>query len=269
MAVIYLGGWALGILVALVAAGGAHEFYEMSRKVGAAPFGRLGMLGAGALVLVIAVRPDWGWASGWAAGICVLMALLSLAWAVKDRGTDGVPLNSVTATTFGVLYCGATLACVLLIRGLEWVGTTDVAWAGTALVIFPLVITWVGDSSAYFGGRFFGKRPLAPKISPKKTIEGGLSGLLGSVVSAMLYAGLAFPAASVPTMHLGIAAAMGLVLGAVGQVGDLAESLLKREAGVKDSGTLLPGHGGLLDRFDAIFFTVPLCYGMYTLWLMS
>jgi len=259
----------LAILVALVAAGGAYEFYQMARKLGAAPFARLGMFGAGGLVLVVSVRPDWSWASGWAWGVSVGTALLALAWAVKDRGTDGVPLSSATATLFGVVYCGATLACVPLIRALEWVGTTNVAWAGTALVIFPLAVTWVGDSCAYFGGRFFGKRPLAPKVSPKKTVEGGLAGLLGSVASAVLFVAIAFPAAGVPNMHLGVAAAMGLVLGAVGQVGDLAESLLKREAGIKDSGTILPGHGGLLDRFDAVLFTVPLFYGMYSLWLAT
>lgn len=265
---IYLGGWPLGTLVALVAAGAAHEFYQMARALGARPFARLGMLGSGGLVLAVAARPDWAWSSGWAWGVCTGVGLLSLAWAVKDRGTDGVPLSSATATLFGVVYCGATLAFVPLVRGLEWVGGGQPAWAGSALVIFPLVVTWVGDSCAYFGGRFFGKRPLAPKVSPKKTIEGGLSGLAGSVASAVLFAAFAFPAASVPTMHLGIAAGMGLVLGAVGQVGDLAESLLKREAGVKDSGTILPGHGGLLDRFDAVLFTVPICYGMYALWLM-
>lgn len=256
-------------MVALVSAGAAHEFYQMARKLGSAPFARLGMLGTGGLVLLVSARPDWGWASGWAWAVCVGIGLLSLAWAVKDRGTDGAPLSSAAATLFGVVYCGATLAFVPLIRGLEWMGTGNIAWTGTALVIFPLVATWVGDSCAYFGGRFFGKRPLAPKVSPKKTIEGGIAGLLGSVASAVAYAAIAFPAAGVPEMHLGIAAAMGGTLGAVGQVGDLAESLLKREAGIKDSGTLLPGHGGLLDRFDAVLFTVPICYGMYSLWLLS
>jgi len=264
IAVIRLGGWTLGALVAFVAVVGTHEFYEMIRKKGAGPFGRVGMACSAALVLWVTARPEpavVGMAF-WAGAVA--LALVALVLSVFTRGAAGAPAASATGTVYGVLYCGATLAFVPLLRAMDAGGSAP--WAGTAVVIFPLVVTWVGDSCAYFGGRAWGRRPLAPKVSPKKTIEGGLSGLAGAVASAAAYAAWAFPAAGVDHIPILAAAVAGLILGPLGQVGDLAESVLKREAGVKDSGTLLPGHGGIMDRFDAVLFTVPAWYGLLMLW---
>ena len=121
-------------------------------------------------------------------------------------------------------------------------------------------MTWINDTFAYFGGRKFGKHKLIPRISPGKTREGTLSGLAGSILTSYLYGHFVFE------QWLGLP--FGIIAGVVGgllicvgaTVGDLAESLLKREAGVKDSGSLLPGHGGVLDRFDALYFTLPIAY---------
>ena len=116
-----------------------------------------------------------------------------------------------------------------------------------------LAVTWSGETAAYFAGRRFGRRPLAPRVSPGKTVEGGVAQVIASVAVALAGAPL------VPLLPRE-AAAIGLLLGVVGQVGDLSESFLKRSAGAKDAGHLIPGHGGLLDRLDSLLFNVPALY---------
>jgi phosphatidate cytidylyltransferase len=123
-----------------------------------------------------------------------------------------------------------------------------------------VAVTWVGDSAAYFGGRLLGKRKLLPAVSPGKTMVGGIAGLLGSVLVGLL-GGWLFPVLHAdPVASSLLGGGMGLFLGFGALVGDLAESVLKREAGVKDSAGILPGHGGFLDRLDALFFNFPLAY---------
>jgi phosphatidate cytidylyltransferase len=124
---------------------------------------------------------------------------------------------------------------------------------GPALLLFALVIVWVGDTAAYFVGRAIGKRPFAPHLSPKKTWEGAVAGFLGSILGAFAF----MPWVNVPLIHLLGMAALGNV---AGQVGDLLESGYKRSAGIKDSGTLLPGHGGVLDRIDALILAIPVVW---------
>ena len=133
-----------------------------------------------------------------------------------------------------------------------------------ALVFFPLVVTWICDTAAMFGGRAFGGPKLAPTISPGKTRSGGIAGLVGGVAVAPLFALLIFPAVGIE-LSLAAAVLIALALAIVGQLGDLAESLLKREAGVKDSSSLIPGHGGVLDRFDSLYVVLPvaaICYSL-------
>jgi phosphatidate cytidylyltransferase len=124
---------------------------------------------------------------------------------------------------------------------------------GPALLLFALVIIWVGDTTAYFVGRSIGKHPLAPHLSPKKTWEGTVASFLGSLIVAMVFARYM----TVPLPHLLAMAALGNV---AGQVGDLLESAYKRSAGIKDSGTILPGHGGVLDRIDALILAIPVVW---------
>lgn len=124
---------------------------------------------------------------------------------------------------------------------------------GGGWVVMAMMLAWFSDTAAYFAGRWFGKTKLYPKLSPKKTVEGSLGGLFGSVVG-----GLCGHFFLVPGLPLIDAIVLALVAGAIGQAGDLFESLLKRSTGVKDSGSILPGHGGLLDRADALMFTAAL-----------
>src|SRR5690606_27760279 len=134
------------------------------------------------------------------------------------------------------------------------------AWAGRALVAYPVLLTWVNDSFAFFGGRRWGRRKLAPAVSPGKTVEGALAGLVGTALLGAVYAGLVFQRWL--GLPIGVLAGIGgaVVISLIAQLGDLAESLIKREAGVKDSGRIFPGHGGILDRFDALFFSIPATY---------
>ncbi len=141
----------------------------------------------------------------------------------------------------GPVYVGATMAALLSLHTLP---------QGGRWVVLAMTLAWVGDTSAYAVGLTMGRRKLAPRLSPKKTVEGALGGLLGSVAAAVFASLVYLP--DLPTSH---AVFLGLFGGALGQSGDLFESLLKRAAGVKDSGTLLPGHGGLLDRIDALMVT--------------
>ena len=130
---------------------------------------------------------------------------------------------------------------------------------GPRLLLFALVITWVGDTSAYFVGRAIGKHPFAPHLSPKKTWEGAAASFAGSLLVAVAFTKWPYPegVAPIPLHHLLAMAAAGNV---AGQVGDLLESAYKRSAGIKDSGTLLPGHGGMLDRIDALILAIPVVW---------
>jgi phosphatidate cytidylyltransferase len=130
---------------------------------------------------------------------------------------------------------------------------------GPAILLFVLVITWVGDTAAYFAGRAIGKHKLAPVLSPKKTWEGTVASILGALLVAVVFTRWL----TIPLPHLLAMAAVGNI---AGQAGDLLESAYKRSAGVKDSGSLLPGHGGVLDRIDALILAIPVVW-YYWIWI--
>jgi phosphatidate cytidylyltransferase len=138
------------------------------------------------------------------------------------------------------------------------------SWPAAWLVFFPLVVTWVCDTAAMFGGRALGGPKLAPTISPGKTRSGAAAGVLGGLLVAPIFGALVFPRLGIEVSTWQLLAIAG-VLSVVGQVGDLVESLFKREAGVKDSSQLIPGHGGVLDRFDSLYFVIPMAAVMYRL----
>jgi len=261
LAAVYAGGWWLGSLLAAAAGVGAFELFRMAQVSGHRPFSLAGAVLAGGFVLTATVAPTVAaatpvfWVLALAAGLLLATAAI---WA---RGVDGGPLGAVGTTLFGAVLLGGTLSYGIFLRYLPVPRAQVEAgdWGGTALVMFPLALAWVSDSGAYFGGRAFGRRKLLPAVSPAKTVAGALSGVVVAVAAGAFLGWLL-------RSWLGIE--LGMVRGAIGgalispaaQVGDLAESLLKREAGVKDSGRLFPGHGGLLDRLDSLLFAIPVAF---------
>ncbi|NOZ84715.1 MAG: phosphatidate cytidylyltransferase [Deltaproteobacteria bacterium] len=155
----------------------------------------------------------------------------------------------------GAVYCGVLFACLAVIRD---IGGTGVGWRW---ILVLLGLNWLNDTGAYFSGRFLGKRKLFPRVSPKKTWEGAIGGLFMGVAWLLLSEVIYFPGLTITDALI-----LGLFGGIFGQVGDLVESVFKRARGVKDSGTILPGHGGILDRMDAVLFTGPVVL-IYAMWL--
>jgi phosphatidate cytidylyltransferase len=134
------------------------------------------------------------------------------------------------------------------------------AKGGTALLFLPVILTWASDIGGYAVGRLAGRRKLIPKVSPGKTVEGALGALLATVLVCWVYVHLVLRPAAQLALAPWAVVVFALVISVTAQVGDLAESLLKREAGVKDSSTIIPGHGGILDRFDSLLFVLPVAY---------
>lgn len=254
---IWVGGWPMGVVLALIAALGATELFAMSEVLGMRPFRPLGAALTAGLVMFAQGQVTFVAAAPYLLATILAVTVVACLASVVLRRIGDRPIESVATTLLGPLWVGGGLACAALLRGLDPAG---LSWLGAAFVAYPLTVTWVGDTAAYFGGVRFGRRKLSPIISPNKTVEGALAGFAGSVAAGALFGWLIFD------MWLGTG--MGASLGALGavlivpaaQVGDLAESLFKRQAGVKDSGRLLPGHGGVLDRFDAVLMALPVTY---------
>ncbi len=181
---------------------------------------------------------------------------------MRARGPERRPLEAVAVTVFGALYASALLAFVVAIRHGPH---SDAHPRGSAaLVALPLVVTWVGDTCAMAAGALVGGPKLAPVLSPRKTWAGAVGGVVGAVVAALIYGPLVLTrvALGLTVWQLLVA---GVVLAVAAQVGDVAESLFKREAGVKDSSSLFPGHGGVLDRLDSVYFVLPVSAGLFRL----
>lgn len=269
VAAIYLGGWVLGVVLALIAGAATAELYRLSSLQGARPFVLPGVVAAAAYVLLAAAHPHPPEATPLFWDLTIALVLAFSAAAIWARGVEGLPLEAVAVTVLGAVFTGGTLSYALFLRHLR-PGATLVdgaalaaafnPWTGTAFVLFPIAITWFNDSCAYFVGRAAGRHKLIPAVSPGKTVEGAVAGLVGSMLAGFVFSHWIFGAWLGVPMSALAGLGGGFVVSVAAQLGDLAESLFKREAGVKDSGHLLPGHGGLLDRFDALFFTIPIAY---------
>ena len=264
--IIWLGGWWLAATLALLGVLGAREIYDFGRRQGIEALERTGWLAAAAIPLLAY------WAKGsetrWAEPALYLGAMwlmLTLAIAMARRGPTRRPLTSVSITLFGCLYASGMLAFLIAIRHASDAAIRPVAYV--LLTLFPLVITWICDTAAMVVGTAVGGPQLAPVLSPKKTHAGAVGGTLGGVITALALGkfvlnreGWSFSA--------GQLLLFGLAVSIVGQVGDVAESLFKREAGLKDSSALIPGHGGVLDRLDSLYFVIPTAAGLYRMFGM-
>ncbi|MEX2155760.1 MAG: phosphatidate cytidylyltransferase [Gemmatimonadales bacterium] len=251
---IWLGGWPLAATLAVLGVLGTREIYDLARRQGIEPLDETGWLAAAAIPLLAY------WAKGPALYMGALWLMAVLVVAMIRRGPAGRPLTSVSVTVFGSLYASGLLAFLIAIRHGGNAENRPAAYA--SLTLFPLVITWICDTAAMAAGSAIGGPKLAPVLSPKKTHAGAIGGTLGGVVAAVVLGKLVLNRQgwnfSVAQLLL-----FGLAVSVVGQVGDVAESLFKREAGVKDSSSLIPGHGGVLDRLDSLYFVIPAAAGLY------
>lgn len=232
--VVYFGPpWLLFGVTALVAVICYSEYAGIAEGYGIT---KPGPVGYAAGLLVLAMRPQD------APLVFPLLALISLALALRRDPVKTLP--NAAFLLFGIVYIFGSWKFAILLRA------ESAHW-----LAYGLVLNWVGDACAYYVGKSFGRRNLAPNVSPKKTWEGSVASLAGSVIFGIVYLNRALPAVSL--LEAGL---LSVVVNIAGQAGDLAESALKRGAGVKDSSSLLPGHGGLLDRVDSSLFALPVVY---------
>jgi phosphatidate cytidylyltransferase len=237
VAIVVAGGWVFAIALLGLGLAGLHELYRMLGPV--RPIALAGFLAVSGLIVAAHIGDQFQMVLVLAASVLVTF-VLAIARPYRRHVT-----LAMAATLFGVLWVGLPLAHAVLLRDLDH---------GDGLLVDVLIATFLGDTGAYFGGRLWGTRPLAPRISPAKTVEGLVAGLLVGTLS-FWFAGLYQDWLS------GVDAfVIGACVAAVAPLGDLFESLIKRDLGVKDTGALFGEHGGVLDRLDAAFFTIVMGY---------
>jgi len=252
--VVYLIGWApwwafLLVLIVVVERS-LYEFVLIHRQAGVQCFPGLAYSAGALLCLAQAADVRAGAVAGTTVmAVLSLMLLLVLTFALGDlKDLKGYP-GATASTLFGIVYVGFTLSCLVPLRF-----SSRFSWAGPGrdLSFLLFLVIWADDIFAYFVGRLLGRTPLLPRVSPKKTVEGSIGGFLGSVLVGWGFARWFWHPVNLKMIML-----LTVLVAVAGQLGDLAESALKRGADVKDSGTLLPGHGGLLDRVDSLLFGAP------------
>jgi phosphatidate cytidylyltransferase len=242
LGVAYLGGWAFAGLIAVIGLLGQRELYLMSHPIGARPHQVAGFV-LGALVVAVFLRPAL-----WPIGATALLLFVVAAPLLLPQEQF---LVSFTVTIAGIVYPTALLGSLVRLREVRSAAVSD--GGAFQLVLFVLLLVWATDIAAYYVGRSLGRHALAPTISPNKTWEGTLGGL-----GAALAVGLLLKSTFVDLLAWPHVAALIAIGGGVSQLGDLLESTLKRSVEVDDSSHLLPGHGGMLDRFDAMAVAAPL-----------
>jgi len=238
------GGLPFALVAGVAAAVAAAELVLMFGGIGVGE--ALGIAVAGAIPLMAAFGDGGDLLPGWS-GLALAAATIALlaVFLFRRAPLEQIP-RAVAVVVLSWLYCGLLLASLVALR-LRF---------GVAWVILAFVVTFANDTAAYFAGHAFGRHKLYERISPKKTWEGFAGGLAGSVAGALAVLWLLHPGG----LTAGRAVAVGLGAGVLGPLGDLSESMVKRAAGVKDSGRIIPGHGGLLDRIDALLFVAPWVY---------
>ncbi len=241
------GGVAFFVFIEIIIALGMLEFYKFAQAKGMQPNQPLGVVAGLILGAQIYFR---GNQEIWLTEM-FLVVLLVLTELFRNKGSA---LHNTGATLLGFAYVAGLWSFMLLLRELPRAINSDYASAGTWIVML-LATIWVCDTAAYFCGLAFGRHKLFERVSPKKTWEGAIGGLIFAILMA-----LAAHYWFVRDLQWWDAIVIGFIVGTIGQMSDLAESLFKRDAGVKDSSSLIPGHGGVLDRFDSEMLTAPLVY---------
>lgn len=220
---------------------GLLEFYRMVEGSGVYCFKWLGLTASMLISLGFFLNE-----SRFSQLLITLAFLAIFIYRLLRKDDPQAAIHGMTATFFGLFYISWMLSYLISMRGLE---------RGREYVVFLFLVIWLGDAFAYIFGKAFGARKLAPTVSPNKTVEGSVASFAGNLIGAVI--GKFWVLSD---FGLGSAIVIGLILGLFGQLGDLSESVIKRGAGKKDSGALIPGHGGILDRIDSILFTAPILY---------
>ncbi|GJM44223.1 MAG: phosphatidate cytidylyltransferase [Gemmatimonadota bacterium] len=249
------GGAFFLFLVLNIIVVGLWEFYRLMEAKGVEPSKKLGITAA----LTVATLVYWGGATHFL-GMFLALFVMTITLRELFRPVERFPIYDIATTAFGVLYVGWLAIHLLLLRELPREVGVDYLW-GSHFLLYAFLMTWSCDTGAYFLGRAFGRHRLLERVSPKKSVEGAVAGFLASVGAGIL-GPLWFvqDANGVALLTLPQSALLGALVGIFGQLGDLVESLLKRDAHIKDTSDTIPGHGGILDRFDSLFFTAPVTY---------
>jgi len=241
---VWRGGWPLGGACLLLAGLMLWEYLRMTVADGGAA-----LHGVAYLLTAAWVAAQLGWLPGHLAGLVLpagtMLLLMTLVLRPHPIATS---MQRAGLAALGVLYAGGLIPFMARLRAVD-------EHSGLGLALAALFCTWAADTGAYFSGRAFGRHKLYPALSPGKTIEGAVGGTAAAIAVAFL-----IRAWFVPTLAPHHTVALGSLAGLFGMAGDLAESLLKRSTGTKDSSALIPGHGGVLDRFDAVIFVAPALY---------
>ncbi|MGH7583855.1 MAG: phosphatidate cytidylyltransferase [Gemmatimonadales bacterium] len=267
--VIWLGGWPLAVLLSVASCLGAGEVAGLADRSGAPPLAGTAMLTAAVVPLLPALALANPWANAalqrwWAVGM-VIWLLIVMVITLARRGPGDRPLAAIAVTAFAVAYAAGLPTILFFIRHAT---QPPRSWVGTALAFFPLVVVWVTDTAAMLGGMAIGGPKLAPIVSPHKTRAGSVAGVVFGALAGAGFDLAVFRPFGVDASLAGVVA-LAVAIAVAGQLGDLVESLLKREAGVKDSSALIPGHGGVLDRLDALYFAIPVAaVGYFLMGLM-
>lgn len=240
---LYLG---FAIFISVLVAIGLYEYYLMAQRLGLGP----DMAGGIALGAAIAFSGWYGIVEGPAFALVAAMVTISIVHMLQGR----ISLPGIAATMFGIVYVGWFGAHFVMLRGIQPYGP--------GLVTLLIAAVAVTDAGAYIVGCTMGRHKMAPKISPGKTWEGAVGGLVLALAAVAICYLVSLKFKGLPQWALSRYLFVGAVLSVVGQIGDLTESALKRSAGVKDSGTLFPGHGGVLDRCDGYLLAAPVLYYM-------
>lgn len=259
---VWWGGWPLAGALGLLGVLGAREVYGLARRQGIDALDGMGLAAAAVIPLatywVKGSETRWAEPAIFAAALWLLALLVAAMW----RGPERRPLPVVSVTVFGALYASALPSFLIAIRHGANAGVKS--WPLAVLVLLPLALTWICDTAAMAAGSAIGGPKLAPLLSPNKTWAGAIGGFSAAVAAAVLLGGWVLPRVGL-TLSAGRLVLVGATVGLVAQVGDVAESLFKREAQVKDSSNLIPGHGGVLDRLDSLYFVLPVSAGLFRL----
>ncbi len=251
------GGFYYLALIDIMILVGLWEFYKMMEAKGLRPYKAIGIISGLALSWYIFFQQGV-YANFFLSIIFFLIMTLELV-----RKEKGLAVYHISVTIFGVFYVAWLGSHLILLRELPHLKGLDYS-LGFSFVIVVFALTWCYDTGAFFIGSKFGKHQIFPRVSPGKTLEGAIGGIVFSIIGSLVARWLVAP-------YLSIIQAVGLALisSVVGQLGDLVESMIKRDVKIKDASTTIPGHGGALDRFDSLLFTAPLIYYFFKYFILE